>query len=343
MSCNNECALCCCCGPGQLVELPDYYCRFHSVLPVEGVTYNCTDTTRQFLNWELTKQKVDGATSTFLSLAAATQSLLTFRNDEDVSCFMSYGASNVYEYGQECFIGGAGSFESTGWKEVRRIQNRCRVAGTSNPYRCFRSQTWAKIDYDITSPSISIARCKVPTVACESEISIDEKLEVGDCGYLVTATLVICYKIETQSYFATGANNAPCDSLPAFSETPIGTIQLEDEGRICVTRSKVYKSLKNDPLNKTEIYFELNQLDSAIDCCKDWPSPFYRWLFPSGKPSDFNENLFKCSCNPSTSFDVEGDPCPNLSGFECSEPPLCFIDSLQLLTPAGEVWKFKWS
>lgn len=350
MSCNNECALCCCCGPGQLVELPDYYCRFHSVLPVEGVNYNCTDTTRQFLNWELTKQKVDGATSTFFSLLAdnyyAYEAVTEFKRDEDVSCFISYGTffNPYYQYGYSCFEGGSGEFEQTAWKEIERLQYRCRDFTSINaPYVCRRSQTWARITYDTSLPKIKITRCKVPNDACKSEIALDEELGTGDCGYLVVATIDICYKIETQSYFATGQPNAPCSDLPAFYDTPTGTITTVAEGTVCVTRSKVFKSLKNDPLNKTEIYFELNDTDSSIDCCKDWPSPFLRLTLPLGKPVDWNDDNFRCSCEPKTTFEIEGDACPDLSGAVCSDDYICNRDSLQLLTPAGEVWKFKWS
>ena len=350
MSCNNECALCCCCGPGQLVELPDYYCRFNSVLPVEGLNYNCTDTTRQFLNWELTKQKVDGTTSTFFSLLAdnyyAYEAITEFKRDEDVSCFISYGTflNPYYQYGYFCFTGGSGEFESTGWKEIERLQYRCRDFTTIGaPYVCRRSQTWARVSYDTSLPKIKITRCKVPNDACKAEIALEEELGTGQCGYLVVATIDICYKIETQSYFSTGQPNDPCSELPAFYDTPTGTITTVAEGTVCVTRSKVFKSLKNDPLSPNRIYFELEDTDSAIDCCKDWPSPFLRLTLPLGKPEDWNDDNFRCSCEPKTSFEIKGDECPDLSGFVCSDDYICERDGWILLTPAGKLWRFWWS
>ena len=348
MSCNNECALCCCCGPGQLAELPDYYCRFHFILPVVGASYNCTDTTRQFLNWELTKQKVDGATSTFFSLLAENLSSFeastAFRQDEDISCFISYGtsANPYYQYGYVCFEGGAGEFETTGWKEIERLQYRCK-ASFGAPYVCLRSQTWAKISYDTSLPKITITRCKVPNDACKEEIALDEELGTGQCGYLVVATIDICYKIETQSYINTGDPNAPCSELQPFYDTPTGTLTTVAQGAVCVTRSKVFKSLKNDPLNKDKIYFELTDTDSAIDCCKDWPSPFLRFPFPYGKPANWNDDNLRCSCEPKTSLEIKGDECPDLSGLDCTDDYICERDGWILLTPAGKLWRFWWS
>jgi hypothetical protein len=349
MGCNNDCALCCCCGPGELVELPDYYCRFHSILPVEGFNYNCTDTTRQFLNWELTKQKADEATSTFFSLLAdnyyAYLAATEFKQDEDVSCFISYGTffNPYYQYGYVCFDGGSGEFETTGWKEIERLQYRCRdFSSLGNPFKCIRSQTWARISYDTSLPKIKITRCKVPNEACESEVSAEEDLSVGDCGYLVVATIDICYKIETQSYFSTGQPNAPCSDLPDFYDTPTGTITTVAQGTVCVTRSKVFKSLKNDPSDPDRIYFELTDSDSAIDCCKDWPSPFLRLTLPLGKPEDWNDENFRCSCETKTSFVIRGDECPDLSGLTCSDDYICERDGWFLQTPAGELWRFWW-
>jgi hypothetical protein len=333
-----------------MVELPDYYCKHYPDLPVEGFNYNCTDTTRQFMTWELTKQKVDGATSAFFALQcdSGLPFILApfFTKDEDSTCFMSYrtSAEPYYQYGYVCFDGGSGEFEQTGWKEIERIQYRCRDFTAGGVYKCIRSQTWARITYDTSLPKIKITRCKVPNEACEDEVSIDEKLLVGDCGYLVVATIDICYKIETQSYFSTGQPNAPCSDLPAFYDTPpsFAPITTVSQGTICVTRSKVFKSLKNDPSDANRIYFELSDSDSAMDCCKDWPSPFLRLTLPLGKPEDWNDENFRCSCETKTSFRIEGDECVDLSGLTCSDDTICVRDKLEVPTPAGETWRFWW-
>lgn len=347
MTCNNDCALCCCCGPGQLVELPDYYCRFHSSLPVVGSNYNCSDATRQYLNWELTEQKANGS-SAYLSLLAdnfyAYSAFTEFVSNEDVSCFVSYGTFfNPYEqYGYDCFVGGSEQYEETGWKEIERIQYRCIAQGTGGAYVCVRSQTWARISYDIKNPKVNIARCKVPTSACASEIPLQEGLELDDCGYLVTATLDVCYKIETQSYINTGNLNAPCNDLPAFYDTPTGTITTVSQGTVCVTRSRVLKSLKNDPDNTNRIFFDLAETDQAVDCCKDWLSPFLRNTLPLGKPPEWNDENFRCSCVPEASFEITGE-CPDLTGLTCSNDTICEIDSLIVQYAAGFKWRFFWS
>lgn len=347
MSCNNECALCCCCGPGELVELPDYYCRFHSSLPATVPNYNCLDTTRQYLNWELTEQRSDSS-SAYLALLAdnlyAYTAATEFITNEDVSCFISYGVFfNPYEqYGYDCFQGGSGEYETVGWKEIERTQSRCIVQGTEGRYVCYRSQTWARITYDIKNPKVSIARCKVPTSACASEIPEQEGLGLDDCGYLVTATIDVCYKIETQSYLNSGSYNAPCDDLPAFYDTPTGTITTVSQGTVCVTRSRVLKSLKNDPADPDRIFFDLDAEGSAVDCCKDWLSPFLRNTLPLGKPEEWNDENFRCSCQTEASFEIEGE-CPDLSGSTCSDDTICEIDNLIVQYAAGFKWRFSWS
>jgi len=347
MSCNNQCALCCCCGPGELVELPDYYCRFHSSLPATALNYNCLDTTRQYLNWELTEQRADNS-SAYLALLAdnlyAYTAATEFITNEDVSCFISYGVFfNPYEqYGYDCFQGGSGEYETLGWKEIERIQYRCIAQGTFGAYICYRSQIWARITYDIKNPKVSIARCKVPTSACASEISEQEGLGLDDCGYLVTATIDVCYKIETQSYLNTGSYNAPCDDLPAFYDTPTGTITTVSQGTVCVTRSRVLKSLKNDPADPDRIFFDLDAEGSAVDCCKDWLSPFLRNTLPLGKPEEWNDENFRCSCQTEASFEIEGE-CQDLSGQTCSDDTICEIDSLIVQYAAGFKWRFSWS
>lgn len=343
MTCNGGCALCCCCGPGELLELPDYYCRFYSTLPVtSGFNYGCSDTVRQFLTWHMTEQQADGSDFE-LALNADNKFAVDprddFTDDEDATCFISYGTLlNPYTYGYGCFTGGVGEYQDTGWKEIERVQYRCIAQGTGGQYICFQGQKWARITYDLKDPKVFITRCKVPTEGCEDETNPD--LNLGDCGYLVVATVDLCYKIEVQTSFATAST---CEELPGFYDEPTGTITTEDQGTLCITRSKVLESLKNSLSEPNRIWIELDRTETSdVTCCKDWLSPFLRVSLPLGKPEEWNDENFRCSCENAASLSIEGE-CPNLDGLTCqAEYYICEISDITVPYAAGNKWRISW-
>lgn len=335
MACNGGCALCCCCGPGQMVELPDYYCRFYPTLPVTGTNYGCSDTDRKYLLLTLTEQRADGSDAV-IALNADNKWALNpaddFRQQENTSCYMSYGTLfSPYSYGYSCFKNGSEYFEQTDWKEIERIQTKC---GT--PLTCSRKQTWARAAWDIDNPRAFIARCKIPTEACMDNIDAVEinDLNVGDCAYLVVVTFNLCYKIETRtSLQVAGWPNYGCDALDDFSDTPTGNITTLDQGTICVTRSTVVKTLKGDPTNPDDISIDLSFFNQNVpDCCRDW-------IIPKGQSEDARSNLFRCNCHGDALFVVEGE-CPPDLGLPCdSASYICDIDTLSVPFAAGYKWR----
>jgi hypothetical protein len=242
---------------------------------------------------------------------------------------MSYGTLfSPYSYGYSCFQNGSEYFEQTDWKEIERIQTKC---GT--PLTCSRKQTWAKISWDIAFPTAFIARCKIPTEACMDDIDAVEinDLNVGDCAYLVVVTFNLCYKVETRtSLQIAGFPDYSCDALEDFSDTPTGNITTLDQGTICVSRSRVVKTLKGDELNPDEILISLEPFN-VPDCCTDW-------VIPKGQSAEARSNLFRCDCEGQVSFEVAGQ-CPPDTGLPCDPASyICEIDTLVVPYAAG----FKW-
>jgi len=334
MACNGGCALCCCCGPGQMVELPDYYCRFYPTLPVTGFNYGCSDTNRKYLLLTLTGQRADGSDAVIALNADnrwAHNPADDFRQQENTSCYMSYGTLfSPYSYGYSCFQNGSEYFEQTDWKEIERIQTKC---GT--PLTCFRKQTWARAAWDINNPRAFIARCKIPTQACMNDIDAIETndFSVGDCAYLVVITFNLCYRIETRtSLQVAGWPNYGCDALEDFSDTPTGLISTLEQGTICVSRSRVVKSLKGDPENPEDISVILRGVSKVPNCCADW-------VIPKGQSAGARSNLFRCGCDGEVSFEVAGE-CPPDGGAQCDETQyICEIDTLSVPAAAGAQWR----
>ena len=336
MACNGGCALCCCCGPGQMVDLPDYYCRFYETLPVTGFNYGCSDSTRKYLFLNLREQRADGSNA-IIALNADNKWALNpaddFRQQENTTCYMSYGTLfSPYSYGYSCFQNGSEYFEQTDWKEIERIQYRCVAQGTGGAYICVRSQTWARISWDIANPRVFIARCKIPTEACMDDIDAlgINNFTVGDCAYLVVITFDLCYKIETQSYISTSSPNAQCSTLPDFYDEPTGTITTLEQGTICVSRSRVFGALKGNSLIPEEIWMRF-ELSSVPNCCTDW-------VIPKGQSAELRSNLFRCNCEGEVSFEVAGE-CPPDLGLTCDPASyICEIDSLVVPNAAGSLW-----
>jgi hypothetical protein len=338
MACNGGCALCCCCGPGQMVELPDYYCRFYPTLPVTGPNYGCSDTDRKYLLLTLTEQRADGSDAVIALNADnkwAHNPADDFRQQENTSCYMSYGTLfSPYSYGYSCFQNGSEYFEQTDWKEIERIQYRCVAQGTGGAYICVRSQTWARISWDIANPRAFIARCKIPTEACMDDIDSQgtTDLNEGDCAYLVVVTFNLCYKIETQSYISTSSPNAACSTLPDFYDEPTGTITTLEQDTICVTRSRVVSTLKGDPENPEDISIDPGFNSNVQNCCTDW-------VIPKGQSAEARSNLFRCDCDGQVSFEVAGE-CPPDLGIQCDETQyICDIDTLSVPFAAGYKWR----
>lgn len=335
MSCAGKCALCCCCGPGQLIDLPDYYCRFYSSLPVMGgFNYGCNDTSRKYLNWLLTEQQSDGS-NTNLALNAdnmfAYDPRDAFVDEENTTCYMSYGTSlSPYSYGDFCFQNG--TYESTDWTEIERIQNRCTGQGSSG-YVCFRKQTWARISWDLTNPKVFIARCKVPTDGCKEETDVrQEGLNVGQCGYLVIATVDVCYKIETRTVLMQSDPNAACSTLPDFYDEPTGTIVVVEQGTVCVTRSRVVRTLKDNASLPDAIWIELEINDQVPTCCHDW-------LMPENFNQEYRDSLFRCGCDTEASFSISGE-CPDLTNQPCDQADtICEVATLTVPYAAGSSWR----
>ena len=334
MACNGGCALCCCCGPGQMVELPDYYCRFYPTLPVTGPNYGCSDTNRKYLLLTLTGQRADGSDAVIALNADnrwAHNPADDFRQQENTSCYMSYGTLfSPYSYGYSCFQNGSEYFEQTDWKEIERIQTKC---GT--PLTCSRKQTWARAAWDIDNPRAFIARCKIPTQACMNDIDANETndFSVGDCAYIAVITFNLCYRIETRtSLQVAGWPNYGCDALEDFSDTPTGLISTLEQGTICVSRSRVVKSLKGDLFNPNNISISIGKDFNVPNCCTDW-------VMPKGQSAEARSNLFRCGCDGEVSFEVAGE-CPPDLGINCDETQyICEIDTLSVPNAAGAQWR----
>jgi len=359
MACVGNCTLCCCCGVGELVELPDYYCRFVPVLPGTGNEWSgsrCADTTRQKLNWLLTDINLD-ATNMSVDLQSPfintnCSECLSLLKDEDTNCWVTY--EDLFPYGYSFAY-----TNDTHWTIVE--ESECfgtkYFPGQGLADYCFRRQTQVRVQYGLKNMKVNIARCKIPNAACDSEVSL---MDEGDCGYLVTATMDVVYKVYIWSVFIDGRIQSPTganqcrnvgpfpephpDSYEPVSDPLLGiTVNTYTE---CITRSKVVSTLKGDPADPDRIYIEFVRVLSGqdVDCCNAWESPNLKNQgFPEGKPEGENEVLFRCSCDSELSLLIEGE-CTLL---DCvSTDPgatyTCNTSQLQIDFMAGNKWFLSW-
>jgi len=351
MACAGGCTSCCCCGSGEMKDLPDYYCRFYDTIPWPQPS-RCTDSTRQKLNWLLAEYNLD-STSLSVDLQAdffpSCSGCQSFFNDEDITCWIEY--KDAYPYGY--------SFQydnDTEWVIIEESQ--CTgtrfVPGLGTRDYCSRGQTQARVKYGLENLKVNIARCKIPNEACDDEV---EDMDEGECGYLVTATLDVKYRVQiwrwSEQNFAAAGSGTACDGVADFpdvldpsydpSVTGIGGNPEVTYYTECITRSRVVKTLKNDPLDPDRIYIELDRLiaDQDVDCCKDWPSPNLN--FDGGKDPTYNDETFRCSCDSQLPLLVEGD-CDDIGCIEIdpNATVTCNTWSIVVKYMAGNKWILSW-
>jgi len=354
MACIGGCTLCCCCGTGEMKDLPDYYCRFYATLPA-GSGLLCTDTTRQKLNWLISQFNLD-STSTDFDLQSpffpSCSGCLSLGNDEDTNCWMTYERAFPYGYA-------FGYSNDTHWTIIE--ESECFgskfFSGMGVRDYCYRTQTQARVKYGIKNMKVNIARCRIPNAACDAEVS---ELTEGKCGYLVTATFDVQYKVyifpwtdyriqnrNTGTNQCENVNDFPdpyADSFEPVSD-PLFGISVETYTE-CITRSVVVETLKNDTLDPERIYIEFERQIAAQDvqCCKDWQSPnLVNQGFPEGKPEGENDELFRCSCDSELSLLIEGE-C-QMTDCTTTDPAAtysCTTSQIQINFMAGNKWILSW-
>lgn len=355
MACAGGCTSCCCCGSGEMKDLPDYYCRFYAdggVLP-PGIPAECVDSPRQTLNWTITEFNLDNSlfsTELQADYFPTCSGCQTFANDEDLTCWIEY--KDFYPYGY--------AFEytnDTAWVIIEESQ--CSgtkfFPGIGTRDYCVRLQTQARVKYGLQNLKVNIARCKIPNEACNSEVG---DMDLDECGYLITATMDVLYVIKTmqtmaQQALAPAGSGTACDGLPDFPEpmdpsydpiaTGIGGNPVVTYYTKCITRSQVYKTLKNNPLDPTQIYvdFDFPIAGQDVDCCKDWPSPNRNFF--GGKDPTYNDETFRCSCDSELALVVEGD-CDDNTCFELdpAATQVCNTWSISIPFMAGRKWILSW-
>jgi hypothetical protein len=345
---------CCCCGTGQMPDLPDYYCRFYE----EGgilwpwVPPECVDSPRQKLHWDLSQFNLDGSAIGFDLQAdyAGRVGEPNFENDEDMSCWIEYKNLLPYVYTFEYT-------QDTEWVIIEESQ--CSgtrfVPGIGVRDYCSRFQTQARVKYGLQNLKVNIARCKIPNQACDDEV---EDMIEKECGYLVTATMDVVYVITTMqtmniSALAPAGSGTACDSLPDFlppmdpSYDPIAsgiagnpTVTYYTK---CITRSKIFKSLKNNPADATQIYIKLERpiASQDVECCKSWPSPNRKAY--GGKDENYNDETFRCSCESELVLSVKGD-CEDNTCLEIdpNATQTCMEDGILIPYMAGNDWILSW-
>jgi hypothetical protein len=342
---------CCCCGAGEMPDLPDYYCRFFVDLP-PGIPSQCVDTVRQELNWQITEFNLDNSILS-VDLKADYAGGLgspTFDNDDDISCCMEY--KDLFPYGYSFAY-----TNDTEWVIIEESQ----CSGTKffteigNRDYCMRFQTQARVKYGLQNLKVNIARCKIPNEACDDEVG---DMEEKECGYLVTATMDVLYAITTYQW-ASELSRAPagsgtaCDGVqdylalldPSYDPiasglagNPIVTYYSK-----CITRSQVVKTLKNNPLDPTQIYVDFDSpiAGQDVECCKDWPSPTRKFF--GGKDENYNDETFRCSCDSELALVVEGDCDDNRCVIDDpGAAQVCNAWSISIPFMAGKKWILSW-
>jgi hypothetical protein len=305
------------------------------------------------LNWTITEFNIDNSlfsTELQADYFPECSECQSFANDEDISCWIEY--KDFYPYGY--------AFEYTNDTEWVIIEeSQCSgtrfIPNVGLRDYCSRFQTQARVKYGLQNLKVNIARCKIPNEACNSEVG---DMDLNECGYLITATMDVLYVIKTmqtmaQESWAPAGSGTACDTLSGFPDTMdssydpiatgIGGNPVVTYYTKCITRSQVYKTLKNNPLDPTQIYVDFDSpiAGQDVDCCKDWPSPTRKFF--GGKDENYNNETFRCSCDSELALVVEGE-CDDNTCLEIdpAAAEVCNIWSISIPFMAGKKWILSW-
>lgn len=310
MTCNGDCARCCCCGSKQLRELPGY-----NNDPAATIRWNFDGGLFDGVFFDLVRVPYGG--TIFTDSFAST----------DKICMVEYGVGSGYGPGYG--IGGdvpvcVGPNKTTPW--VRGSYGRC--CGLEPFDTNYIYAEFYRINARICDISLNVARCKKTTYACDYINSVNSN---DTCGYLINARFSLRFEVQIATYkkepWFFGGVFPECETVFPTAEDVPETFPAEFWSItssslptfLPVARSRVVSNLRTIP---TEIELFLPYGINQKECCSEWGVPENFGGMP--KPPGFNDDYLQCQANDGN-FDVEIESECLYADFnvDCFDPPCC--------------------
>lgn len=340
MTCNGNCARCCCCGSKQLRELPGYNEDINNPGRPDKAT----------IRWNFDDGIFNGLFFDLIRVNYTDPSNSGSYASTERVCMVEYRLPPSGYYGGPNQCPGEEYRRTSPWVRVA-VGKCCEPFNTPNRGWVNTQAVFYRVALKPCDIAINIARCKKTTYACDYVNSIDS---TDPCGYLVTARMKIDFRLEAARFSSRVftenlATDCAAVTYPNVSDVPTTfpsdgwtgpSTQYCVETLVPVTRSRVVSSLRTIP---TEIEItlpsglpELGQ--NQKECCSEWGVPENAFGIP--KPGGWNDEYFGCLNDDFLKIDATpeclGPRCTEGFGYNPGSPcDICFncqvFDNSQIL------------
>lgn len=328
MTCNGDCARCCCCGSKQLREMPGY----NEDINNPGRPVKAT------IRWNFDSGLFNGEYFDLVRVNYTDPSNSGSYASTERVCMVEYRPGSGYPGGG--YGGGdspvcVGPTKSTPW--VRAAYGKCCNNPAAGPNRAYA--VFYRLSATLCDIALNVARCKKTTYACDYVNSIDAD---DRCGYLVNARMQLRLIVEVAEYRRGGLfDPIDCEDIvyPTAEDVPASfpatywTNFNASDVYVPVARSRVVSSLRTIP---TEIELFLPYGINQKECCSEWGVPENAFGIP--KPSGWNDVYFQCLANDGNlNVKIVPDGC----GFTepCVVALECFATDYEQTINLGD-WRF---